>query len=159
MQLTKSRNVLTDLYRVYPRSHRLPRLYTRMVPADKVRDGNWHPFVEKYSPTFMELIKHAELKPFYYTPKTGSALIWHETLAHGGSQRKSDSITRKSMVVTILHAAAWPFTIPRERPAGRTRTDRIARGRADWKRAGPNRCVAPSVAIDSRTGESRNGPG
>jgi ectoine hydroxylase-related dioxygenase (phytanoyl-CoA dioxygenase family) len=98
MQLTESRNVLPDLYRVYPRSHRLPRLYTRTVPVDKVRDGNWHPFVEKYSPTLMELINHAELKPFYYTPKTGSVLIWHETLAHGGSQRKSDSITRKSMV-------------------------------------------------------------
>jgi ectoine hydroxylase-related dioxygenase (phytanoyl-CoA dioxygenase family) len=83
---------------VYPRSHRLPRLYTRTVPVDKVRDGNWHPFVEKYSPRLMELIKHADLKPVYYTPKTGSVLIWHETLAHGGSQRKSDSITRKSMV-------------------------------------------------------------
>jgi ectoine hydroxylase-related dioxygenase (phytanoyl-CoA dioxygenase family) len=83
---------------VYPGSHRLPRLYTRTVPVEKVRDGNWRPFVDQYSPRLMELIKQAGLEPVYYTPKAGSVLIWHETLAHGGSQRKSDSITRKSMV-------------------------------------------------------------
>jgi len=63
-----------------------------------VRDGKWHPFVAKYSARLMELVKRADLKPVYYTPKAGSVLIWHETLGHGGSQRKSDAITRKSMV-------------------------------------------------------------
>ena len=83
---------------VYPGSHRLPRLYTRTVPVDKVCDNKWRNFVDRYSPRLMQLIEQAGLKPIYYTPKAGSVLIWHETLAHGGSQRKSDHITRKSMV-------------------------------------------------------------
>jgi len=84
---------------VYPGSHKLPRLYTRTVPVDKVRDDTkWSEFVAKYSPAVMELITNAGLKPIYYTPKVGSILIWHENLAHGGSPRKCDTITRKSMV-------------------------------------------------------------
>jgi hypothetical protein len=83
---------------VYPRSHRLPRLYTRTVPVAKVKDDRWDRFVRKYSPRLMNLIKKAGLKPFFYTPKAGSVLIWHETLAHGGSTRVNDNLTRRSMV-------------------------------------------------------------
>jgi hypothetical protein len=83
---------------VYPRSHRLPRLYTRTVPVEKVRDDQWGKFVETYTPRLMNLIREAGLDPFYYTPKTGSVLIWHEALAHGGSRRNNDDLTRKSMV-------------------------------------------------------------
>jgi hypothetical protein len=83
---------------VYPKSHRLTRLYTRTVPVDKVRDDNWAQFVGKYSPRLTNLIQEAGLKPFYYTPKAGSVLIWHEALAHGGSKRNNDDLTRRSMV-------------------------------------------------------------
>jgi ectoine hydroxylase-related dioxygenase (phytanoyl-CoA dioxygenase family) len=83
---------------VYPESHRLPRLYTRTVPVDKVRDNQWVKFVEKYSPRLAGLIAQAGLEPIYYTPEVGSVLIWHENLAHGGSPRKNDALTRKSMV-------------------------------------------------------------
>lgn len=83
---------------VYPGSHRLPRLYARTVPVDKVRDGNWVPFGSKYTPRLRKLIEDAGLKPHYYTPKAGSVLIWHEVLAHGGSPRNNDELTRKSVV-------------------------------------------------------------
>ncbi len=83
---------------VYPRSHRLARLYTHTVPVDKVRRDDWAAFVGKYSPRLMSLINEAGLEPFYYTPKAGSVLIWHEVLAHGGSRRKNDELTRRSMV-------------------------------------------------------------
>jgi ectoine hydroxylase-related dioxygenase (phytanoyl-CoA dioxygenase family) len=95
---------------VYPRSHRLPRLYTRTVGAEKVRDGRrWREFGAMYIPRVRELIDHAGLEPMYYTPKAGSALIWHENLAHGGSPRKNDELTRKSMVSHYFArgAAAW----------------------------------------------------
>ncbi len=83
---------------VYPRSHRLPRLYTRTVPVDKVTDDNWARFASIYSPRLMKLITESGIEPVYYTPKAGSVLIWHEALAHGGSRRKDDDLTRKSMV-------------------------------------------------------------
>ncbi len=83
---------------VYPRSHRLTRLYTRTVPVAKVSNDRWDRFVRKYSPRLMSLIKQAGIEPFYYTPRAGSVLIWHETLAHGGSTRKNDNLTRRSMV-------------------------------------------------------------
>ena len=83
---------------VYPGSHRLPRLYTRAVPVDKVLDGDWVRFASKYTPRLKQLIQDSGLKPYYYTPKVGSVLIWHEVLAHGGSPCKNRELTRKSMV-------------------------------------------------------------
>ncbi|MGO9467315.1 MAG: phytanoyl-CoA dioxygenase family protein [Isosphaeraceae bacterium] len=83
---------------VYPGSHRLTRLYARTVPVDKVRGDDWAEFVSKYSPRLMSLITEAGLKPLHYTPKAGSVLIWHEVLAHGGSRRENDELTRRSMV-------------------------------------------------------------
>jgi len=83
---------------VYPGSHRLPRLYTRTAGVEKVRGGDWGRFANEYTPRIKDLIERSGLKPSYYTPKVGSALIWHENLAHGGSHRNDDSLTRKSMV-------------------------------------------------------------
>lgn len=83
---------------VYPGSHRLTRLYTRTVPVANARNNRWDRFARKYSPGLVNLIKKASIEPFYYTPKAGSVLIWHENLAHGGSTRKSDNLTRRSMV-------------------------------------------------------------
>jgi hypothetical protein len=83
---------------VYPGSHRLLRLYARTVPVAKVKDDRWDLFVRKYTPRLMNLINEAGIEPFYYTPKAGSVLIWHEALAHGGSRRNNDNLTRKSMV-------------------------------------------------------------
>jgi hypothetical protein len=83
---------------VYPRSHRLPRLYLGTVGAPKVLDGNWEAFGAVYTPALQHLIDASGLQPEYYTPKAGSVLIWHENLAHGGSPRKNDELTRRSMV-------------------------------------------------------------
>jgi ectoine hydroxylase-related dioxygenase (phytanoyl-CoA dioxygenase family) len=83
---------------VYPRSHKLERLYTRTVPVDKVTTGDWPGFVAKYRPRLQQLLDDAGLEPLVYLPKAGTVLIWHEALAHGGSHRKSDVLTRKSMV-------------------------------------------------------------
>ncbi len=83
---------------VYPGSHRLPRLYTRTAGVAKVLKGDWDRFASEYTPKIKELVDNSGLKPSYYTPKAGSVLIWHENLAHGGSHRNNDALTRKSMV-------------------------------------------------------------
>ena len=84
---------------VYPGSHRLPRLYLRDVGAEKVRESSqWREFSAIYTPKMKELIDQSGLQPVSYTPKAGSVLIWHENLAHGGSRRSNDELTRKSMV-------------------------------------------------------------
>ncbi len=83
---------------VYPGSHRLERLYVRTVGAPKVYDDGWGEFSAVYTPRVKSLIDQSGLTPMYYTPKAGSVLIWHENLAHGGSPRVNDELTRKSMV-------------------------------------------------------------
>ena len=84
---------------VYPGSHRLPRLYTHTAQLEKVReDSMWNAFSADYAPQMKELIEQSGLEPVYYTPRAGSVLIWHENLAHGGSARKNDDLTRKSIV-------------------------------------------------------------
>ena len=84
---------------VYPGSHRLPRLYTHAAQLEKVReDSKWTAFSAGYAPQMKELIEQSGLEPVYYTPRAGSVLIWHENLAHGGSPRKNDDLTRKSIV-------------------------------------------------------------
>jgi hypothetical protein len=106
---------------VYPRSHRLPRLYTHTVGAEKIRDGRkWPEFGAIYTPRVKELIDQAGLEPMYYTPKAGSALIWHENLAHGGSPRKNDELTRKSMVSHYFARGAAAFYDSQGTPAWTT---------------------------------------
>jgi hypothetical protein len=83
---------------VYPGSHRLPRLYTRTAGVDKVLDGDWDRFAGDYTPKIKDLVDRSGLRPSYYTPKVGSVLIWHENLAHGGSPRKNENLTRRSIV-------------------------------------------------------------
>jgi ectoine hydroxylase-related dioxygenase (phytanoyl-CoA dioxygenase family) len=95
---------------VYPGSHRLPRIYARTVGTAKVRDNSkWGEFAAVYLPAVNELIEQSGLKPIYYTPKVGSVLIWHENLAHGGSHRNNDQLTRKSMVSHYFARGAVAF--------------------------------------------------
>jgi hypothetical protein len=95
---------------VYPGSHRLPRLYSQSVGAAKVRDPNkWDEFSAVYSPMVKEMIDRSGLEPIYYTPKAGSVLIWHENLAHGGSPRKNDELTRRSIVSHYFARGAIAF--------------------------------------------------
>ncbi len=109
---------------VYPGSHRLPRLYTRTVGTEKVRPGSsWAEFAARYSPKVMEQINQAGLEPVYYTPKAGSALIWHENLAHGGSPRKNDELTRKSMVSHYFARGSVAFYDSTGVPAGKSPAD------------------------------------
>ena len=83
---------------VYPGSHRLPPLYAAVAGMRKVRDDDWSEFPELFTPRLKRMLAEAEIEPLYYTPKRGAVLIWHENLAHGGSPRKNDNLTRKSMV-------------------------------------------------------------
>jgi Phytanoyl-CoA dioxygenase (PhyH) len=83
---------------VYPGSHRLPRLYSAVTGTRKVRNDDWSEFGEVFTPHLQRMLSDAKIEPEYYTPKRGAVLIWHENLAHGGSPRKNDELTRKSMV-------------------------------------------------------------
>jgi len=102
---------------VYPGSHRLPRLYTRTAGVAKVRDGDWGRFAKEYTPKIKDLVDSSGLKPTYYTPKVGSVLIWHENLAHGGSHRNNDSLTRKSIVSHYFARGGMAFYDSQGRPA------------------------------------------
>jgi Phytanoyl-CoA dioxygenase (PhyH) len=83
---------------VYPGSHRLPRLYTSVTGMRKVRNDDWSEFGATFTAHLQRMLTEAKIEPKYYTPKRGAVLIWHENLAHGGSPRKNDELTRKSIV-------------------------------------------------------------
>ncbi len=109
---------------VYPGSHRLPRLYTRNVGAPKVRhQSKWAEFAAVYAPKVKELIDQSGLKPVLYTPKAGSVLIWHENLAHGGSARHNDELTRKSIVSHYFARGAAAYYDSQGTPAWTTPLD------------------------------------
>jgi hypothetical protein len=111
---------------VYPGSHRLPRLYTAVVGMRKVRDDDWSEFPRLFTPRLKQMLAGANLEPVNYTPKKGSVLIWHENLAHGGSPRNNDSLTRKSMVSHYFARGGLAFYDAQGLPAILERQDLLA---------------------------------
>jgi Phytanoyl-CoA dioxygenase (PhyH) len=83
---------------VYPRSHRLPRVYLHEVGCAKVA-GDWTEFGRTVVRRWGELIEQERLEPVVYRPKKGTVLIWHENLMHAGSQRRDQSLERRSIVI------------------------------------------------------------
>jgi hypothetical protein len=84
---------------VFPRSHRLPRVYMKDAGAKKVTD-DWTEFGETVVPIWTEQLQ-PNSKKFVrevYRPKAGTVLIWHENLMHAGSIRLDKSISRRSIV-------------------------------------------------------------
>lgn len=94
---------------VYPGSHRLPRLYCATVGMDKVRDGNWTEFAQKFLPRLDSELSQAGLQQQVYLPRRGDILVWHENLTHGGSPRNNPALSRRSIVSHYFSrgAAVW----------------------------------------------------
>ncbi len=82
---------------VFPKSHRLPRIYMSDVGAKKVT-GDWTEFGETVVPRWTELLDSSRFRREVYRPKAGAALIWHENLMHAGSMRLDKSKSRRSIV-------------------------------------------------------------
>ncbi len=83
---------------VLPGSHRAPRLYTASVGMSKVRDANWQEYSDKFIPELARTLSGGGYTEEVYLPKKGDILVWHENLAHGGSARKLNGASRRSMV-------------------------------------------------------------
>lgn len=83
---------------VFPRSHRMPRIYTETAGAAKVTDNDWAAFSDKVVPRWTDLIVQNRLGREIYRPKAGTVLIWHENLLHAGSPRKDLDKSRRSIV-------------------------------------------------------------
>ena len=99
-------------------------LYSRIVGVEKVReDKQWQEFARRYTPRVKDLIDRPGLQPVFYTPKAGSVLIWHENLAHGGSARKNDDLTRKSIVSHYFARGAAAYYDSQGTPAWTTPPD------------------------------------
>ncbi|MEZ5570310.1 MAG: phytanoyl-CoA dioxygenase family protein [Halioglobus sp.] len=94
---------------VYPRSHRLPRLYCHTINMSKVHDGNWQEFAEKFLPRLRQELESADLHSQNYLARKGDILVWHENLTHGGSMRTDPALTRRSIVSHYFSrgAAVW----------------------------------------------------
>lgn len=108
---------------IYPGSHRAPAVFgadldvKRAVPwyDDALRNE----LATKVAPKMRALA--AEFgPPVYYTPRAGSAVIWHSNLLHGGSPRSNPELTRKSLVSHYYARGALAFTDSVGVPALRT---------------------------------------
>ncbi|MDB5441850.1 MAG: hypothetical protein JWP73_226, partial [Phenylobacterium sp.] len=84
---------------VFPKSHRLPRVYMKDAEAAKVT-GDWTEFGDKVVPRWTEFLQpgSGKFERQIYQPKAGTVLIWHENLMHAGSMRKDKAISRRSIV-------------------------------------------------------------
>ncbi len=82
---------------VFPRSHKLPRIYMDTVGLTKVTE-DWQPFQEKVVSRWTDLIVAHGFERVTYRPKAGTVLIWHENLMHAGSPRADLSKSRRSIV-------------------------------------------------------------
>ena len=94
---------------VYPGSHRLPRLYCDTVGIGKVHDGDWSEFAEMFLPRLEHELEAAGCAKQTYLPRKGDILVWHENLTHGGSMRRNNSLSRRSIVSHYFSegAAVW----------------------------------------------------
>jgi len=81
---------------VFPKSHRLPRLYMRTAQIAKVQD-DWSEFGAKAVAAWTDLLG-GRFARRTYRPKAGTALIWHENLMHGGCPRQDMDKSRRSIV-------------------------------------------------------------
>lgn len=82
---------------VFPRSHRLPRVYMGDVGASKVR-GDWTEFGEKVVGRWQSMLEESGLQAQKYLAKKGDILVWHENLMHAGRPRVDMSVSRRSIV-------------------------------------------------------------
>jgi ectoine hydroxylase-related dioxygenase (phytanoyl-CoA dioxygenase family) len=82
---------------VFPKSHKLPRVYMSSVGLPKVGE-DWGPFQQKVVSYWTDLIVQNKLTREVYRPKAGTVLIWHENLMHAGSPRKDMEKSRRSIV-------------------------------------------------------------
>ncbi|MDB5477176.1 MAG: hypothetical protein JWP49_2687 [Phenylobacterium sp.] len=84
---------------VFPKSHRLPRIYMKDAGAAKVTD-DWTEFGDKVVSLWTEALQpnSRKFQREIYRPKAGTVLIWHENLMHAGSIRRDKAISRRSIV-------------------------------------------------------------
>jgi ectoine hydroxylase-related dioxygenase (phytanoyl-CoA dioxygenase family) len=84
---------------VFPKSHRLPRVYMKDAGMGKVTD-DWTEFGEKVVSLWTQSLQPntAKFTREIYRPKAGTVLIWHENLMHAGSLRQDKAISRRSIV-------------------------------------------------------------
>lgn len=82
---------------VYPKSHRLPRIYMDTVKCNKVID-DWSEFATKIVLPWRDGINSGCFNKITYRPTKGTVLIWHENLMHAGSVRRNIDLTRRSIV-------------------------------------------------------------
>lgn len=82
---------------LYPKSHKLNRVYMASVGAGKVGE-DWTEFGETVVRRWGEMIEANPLEQRVYRPKAGEVLIWHENLMHGGVVRQDRTKSRRSIV-------------------------------------------------------------
>lgn len=82
---------------IYPRSHRLPRIYMDTCGASKVR-GDWTEFGAKVVARWRAELEKGRFDRKIYNAKRGDILIWHENLMHEGSIRSNKKLSRRSVV-------------------------------------------------------------
>lgn len=85
----------------YPGSHRWP-IYANEHIGVCVAELNRLVGQELYQDVWRARVEQAGIRPHYFFPKKGQALIWAANLLHGGSPQRSPDQTRWSQVTHYL---------------------------------------------------------
>jgi len=93
----------------YPRSHRLPYLFSHDVGIDEnqFREHGYKAYSELYEPRIREIV--SEREPHYFLANKGDVLFWHANLLHGGSPRKNSKLSRKALVCHYFVEGAFCY--------------------------------------------------
>lgn len=81
----------------YPGSHKWP-IYTGEHLGLCMSEAGRIPDQRLFEPLWKALVEQSGIKPTYFMPKKGQALIWAANLLHGGSTRRHGHGTRWSQV-------------------------------------------------------------
>ena len=94
---------------VFRGSHRLPRVYMAGTGCAKVTNDDWSEFGRMVPTQWQKMLAEGDFEKVTYRPKRGTILIWHENLMHGGSVRKDQSLSRRSIVSHYFADGAIAF--------------------------------------------------
>jgi ectoine hydroxylase-related dioxygenase (phytanoyl-CoA dioxygenase family) len=104
----------------YPRSHRLPYLFSRDVgiSAEDYDTRGYLPYHERYEPAVADLVERNGIEARRFLARKGDVLVWHANLLHGGAPRTDLQLTRKALVCHYFADGAVCYHDLASAPAG-----------------------------------------
>jgi hypothetical protein len=94
----------------YPSSHAWPIIYNDKIGVRTSQLAKSRLSQDLYHDVWQALVAKSGVKPQYFLPKKGEAVIWAANLLHGGSRQHDPNVTRWSQVTHYFFEDCCYFT-------------------------------------------------